>query len=403
MKAREFCFRVALSLVFMALLAGAVCADWASVSIGGGSMKRVLMDVDSDGYVDSLSVNYWYKNPGTGAGSWQAISTGWNQEVWNGGYQVGHANIAAFIDGQRVGDVNGDGLPDMVIGTIGWDPAVKVPTNMRDSIYVAINPGTQGTWSFYYIGTLTPATEDGVEAIEIGDMNNDGYPDIIAGGENHQVRWYVNPGSMSNNWSYYTLYTNTYCDIEGMALTDFNSDGYLDIAATSCASLGGSGATFVLLNPKSNTGNWPCYTLDTSIYSCMETISVGDLDGDGDMDVIVGIRKPFVKSYLSWYKNKSNGTSWSSRILMDTLSTIGLEGQLPVVVDVDLDGYNDVICYRKDSAASLWYKNNGSGSSWVKKQITTNSLGSYYAVGDVDNDGDIDIICGGRWYKNPTN
>ena len=88
---------------------------------------------------------------------------------------------------------------------------------------------------------------------------------------------------------------------------------------------------------------------------------------------------------------------------MDTLSTIGLEGQLPVVVDVDLDGYNDVICYRKDSAASLWYKNNGSGSSWVKKQITTNSLGSYYAVGDVDNDGDIDIICGGRWYKNPTN
>jgi hypothetical protein len=68
MKARAFCLRVALSLVLVALLAGAVCADWASVSIGGGSMKRTLMDVDSDGYVDSLTVNYWYKNPGTGAG-----------------------------------------------------------------------------------------------------------------------------------------------------------------------------------------------------------------------------------------------------------------------------------------------------------------------------------------------
>ena len=401
MKARELCLRVALSLGLVTLLAGAACADWANVSIGGGSMKRVLMDVDGDGYVDSLTVNYWYKNPGTGAGSWQAIPTGWNQEVWNGGYQVGHANIATFIDGQRVGDVNGDGLPDMVIGTMGWDSAVGVPTNMRDSIYAAINPGTQGTWSFYYIGTLTPATEDGAEAIEIGDMNNDGHPDIIVGGENHQVRWYVNPGTMSNNWSYYTLYTNSSNDIEGMALADFNKDGYLDVAATTCSSLGFTGGTLVLLNPKSNTGNWTRYTLDSSNYSCMETIAVGDINGDGWIDVVLANRRPFSASRLYWYKNNGNGTSWS-RNTVDTLSTSHLQGQLPAVADVDLDGYPDIICYRKDSAASYWYKNNGSGSSWVKNQITTNSLG-YYAIGDVDNDDDIDIICGGRWYKNPTN
>jgi len=170
-------------IVLMLVLSSPADAAWNRTQIGGGSMKRYLHDVDGDGRVDSLTVNCWYKNPGgNGSSNWQAIDTGWNETKSNGVYQVGHTNMITLVDAGRAGDINGDGLPDMVVGTYGWDAEKGVPENMRDSIYAAINPGHEGEWDLYYIGKL-PATEDGVETLAIGDLNNDGFPDITAGGE----------------------------------------------------------------------------------------------------------------------------------------------------------------------------------------------------------------------------
>lgn len=387
--------------------AGAQSADWERKSIGGGSVKRYLFDVNKDGYVDSLSVNHWYKNPKGGGDEWQAIATGWNQEEHRDGYQVGHPNMARFVDTTRAGDINGDGWPDMVVGTPGADWPTVPPENMKDSIYVAINPKNEGSWSFYYIGTL-PAKEDGVETVAIGDMNNDGMPDILAGGECKELRWYVNPGSpMQSNWTeHYTLGKNFdqsrldgYADVEGIVIGHFDSDNYLDVAITTCSPNGLCGGTFVLTNPQSKTGKWLCTEVAGNKYSCIESIAMGDIDGNGRNDVVLSNSQPFVVSRLYWYENPDSGP-WTQHTI-DTLSAEHLGGRKPEVTDVDRDGDLDVICYHKDDGVTYWYENNGDGTSWKKHRIRQGDIGSRYAVGDVDKDGDLDIISGGYWYMNP--
>jgi hypothetical protein len=366
-------------------------ADWERIDIGSGSMKRYLQDVDQElvgsfYYVDSLTPTAWYKNLGDGGGNWPSYSTGW--DIY--GY-----------DGQRAGDIDGDGLPDMVVGTTGTQSSSPI----NNAILVAVNPGDEGLWDCdesnddhgYHIGTL-PATEDGVETVAIGDMNNDGYPDILAGGECTLLRWYINPGYMTDNWDYYTV-GDFSRDVEGMVIADFNNDDYLDVAVNTCHGWGFSGRVYVLLNPQAEEGDWDCYTLDSTrqARSSMETIAAGDIDQDGWNDVVFA--NVFGTNYLFWYENLGGGTSWTRH----TIDTVYSEGSCPGVADIDLDGLPDVICYHDGDDVTYWYGNLDGGSTWQKNRIYGGFALYHGAVGDVNNDGDPDIINSGYLYVNPTN
>ena len=404
-------------------------ADWDTMDLPSNSMKRYLHNVDCSGfdnYNDLLTPTVWYRNCLSVKGAkWEEYSTGWNKEIWNNGYQVGHENISCFIDGKRVGFINGDRWPDMVVGTVGTDWATLPPSNMRNSIYVAINPpygymvGGMD-WAFYYIGTL-PSTEDGVETVSIGDANNDGYGDIFAGSECHEIRLYMNPGflNLSNNWDYHILHTfddyvymyyengwerSLYQDVEGSYVADFNNDGYCDIVVITASRYCTTGGVYLLLNPQTRRGDWETIRIcDTSIEhfcsSCIESLTSADIDNDGLRDVVV-VNQNGDPSKLWWSKN-INVTHWQHPIIISNLSDTYHDGHPPEIMDVDGDGWIDVITASENEGGTFWFKNPSiPEGEWVSERITSSIL-HHFAVGDLFDSGSEDVIANKNCYINP--
>ncbi len=129
----------------------------------------------------------------------------------------------------------------------------------------------------------------------------------------------------------------------------------------------------------------------------------GDLDGDGDMDVITGFY--WDENIITWHENIDGNGNFGSQHIID--SSAGRVVSL-FTIDIDSDGDLDVLscvgCYGK----IIWYENvDGNGNLWVKQIISANldQASSVYAA-DMDGDNDIDVLSTSTyddkvaWYEN---
>jgi hypothetical protein len=114
--------------------------------------------------------------------------------------------------------------------------------------------------------------------------------------------------------------------------------------------------------------------------------AVGDIDGDGDQDVVAGDDGGYP---LKWYENPS----WTARTI-DSRSVYTTDME---VGDVDRDGDIDVIVPDYPAGTMLWFKNPriGGGSTWQANQIGVASAHDVQ-VGDQEGDGDLDVLVRGH-------
>lgn len=312
-------------------------ADTSSITLG---------DMDGDGDLDIVSGNDW----GQPNALW--LNNGFGNFTDSG--QVMKSSV--FTLEVAVGDVDGDGDQDIMEayynGVMKW-----------------LNEG-----SAIFPDSLQHLGKEASEAIALGDIDNDGDLDMVVGNGLEQANsvW-LNDGA--GNYSDTPVQTmDSLTDTYDIALGDLNGDGSLDVVATDFrgkAKIRFNDGNGVFINPKL----WGGYNV---------SVSLADLDGDGDLDIIEGR----TISNIIWFNDGAgNFTDSGQRLGNDWTYKIA-------VGDVDGDGDADLVFAESATADTVWL-NDGSGHFTDSDQrLGLDHLTHAAELGDLDGDGDLDLVLG---------
>ena len=117
-------------------------------------------------------------------------------------------------------------------------------------------------------------------------------------------------------------------------------------------------------------------------------VETGDMDNDGDIDVITS--EPYFRQLL-WYPNDGNGNFFDP-IIMGVQNAGVVEFE---VADMDGDGDDDVIAGHAFQSALVMYVNDGTGEfAPIFISETADTITAEITAGDIDGDGDLDVLVG---------
>lgn len=232
-------------------------------------------------------------------------------------------------------DLDGDGDLDLVLGN-------KIePGAGSSTLYVYENRGTAKAPAFYAAGRL-PVAGQFHFVPAFGDLDGDGKPDLVLGGWRDAVQYWHNDGTAKA--------------------------------------------------PKFTIADSAVVRLTRGSYA---TPALGDLDGDGDLDLMVGE----ASGELNYYRNEGTRTQPKFVLVSDTFDGIDIgRRSAPALADVDGDGDLDLVVGTEAGPTQVW-RNVGSRTAPTFQRDTTLDVAlpplSAPAFGDLNGDGRVDMMAGG--------
>jgi len=232
----------------------------------------------------------------------------------------------------------------------------------------------------------------------LGDWDGDGDLDLFVGSAVGSMRIFENIGSRytmnltertTNFGDLVAAWSGITCPTP--ALGDWNGDGTADLV------VGGNGGTLRIISSTGHFGSpqSPAVNYTITLESALASPALADVTGDGQLDLLVLLDNGTVRVY----PNTGNAAMpYQSNLYTENLlgqavpDAIGLSAS-----DINYDGRTDILV--SDTAGRIWEFHEAGGSFVLKSKVWGGSGIGFanrltLAAGDVDGDGDVDLVGG---------
>lgn len=285
---------------------------------------------------------------------------------------------------------------DIVSNTLFTDTGLTASTRYYYRVTTVDDAGNESAFSPVASASTTPPqlagwpnelTDPSANSPTVGDIDADGDLDVIVGND-RLYAWQADGAEVLDGdgvaltWGVLSPFGDDF--IGPSALANFDGVPGLEIVAAAYTSK----QVFIFNGSGQPLPGWPQPTVDLVRAS----VAVGDLDGDGDFEVIAVDQEAYL---YAWHGDGTEvvdgdanpATNGVFRRLPDTNQW---QYQAPSIADIDADGKDEIIIATQDMKLYVLNEVGGNEPGWPR--ALPNFAGGGVAVGDIDANGDLEIV-----------
>jgi hypothetical protein len=362
---------------------------------GDASFSTSIGDLDGDGKPDLVVTNFFGSNNISvfrNISSSGSISSSSFESKVN--FTTGYYPIDVSI-----GDLDGDGKPDLVVANY------DIGSSGNSSISILRNTASSGIINSSSFASKVDLITTSIPAgTAIGDLDGDGKPDLAVanyGGTTISIFHNTSSSGSITSSSFASKVDFTVGNAPfGLSIGDLDGDGKPDLVVSNSAADNISVLRNTASSGSINSSSFASkvdFTTGSSSFSNPYFMTIGDLDGDNKPDLVVANFQDF--NFSVFRNTASSGSitssSFASRVNFDVGSSIyGVS-----IGDLDGDGKPDLVAPSLGGYFSVFRNTASSGSitnsSFANRvDITRSAQSADIKIGDLDGDGKPDLVAG---------